>query len=188
MSRRGRPTPEDVELWRHAMREVAPIRPKPAGETEPETPPAAAKPAPEPPPRRAAQRPSIAVPSPRPATVPLPTTGRVVPGLDQRTADRLRQGRIEIQARIDLHGLRQVEAHHALIGFIDHNHRHGRRLVLVITGKGTFGEDRGVLRTQVPRWLAEAHLRDKVLAVSPARQKDGGDGALYVLLKRRRQP
>ena len=118
----------------------------------------------------------------------LPATGRVIPGLDQRTADRLRQGRLEIQARIDLHGMRQAEALHALSGFIQHNHHHGRRLVLVITGKGTLGEGRGVLRSQVPRWLAEPALRDKVLAFYPARQKDGGDGALYVLLKRRRVP
>ncbi len=84
----------------------------------------------------------------------------------------------------------KAEAHHALLGYLEHCHRHDRRVVLVITGKGTFrrGEEQagGVLRQSVPRWLSETPLREKVLAWQPAQPRDGGEGALYVLLKRRR--
>ncbi len=187
MTRRRRPTPEDLALWRHATRDVAPMAPlPPAAEPDPAPPKKPAQQA-EAAKRKAAARPATQ-PPPRAVTGEAPLTGRVIPGLDQRSADRLRQGRTEIQARIDLHGMRQAEAHHALAAFVDHNHRHGRRMLLVITGKGSLGEGRGVLRSQVPRWLSELPIRDKVLAHYPARQKDGGDGALYVLLKRRRVP
>ena len=187
MTRRRRPTPEDLALWRHATRDVAPMLPQPPPAEADSTPPKPLTQRTETAKRKAAAAgPAIRPPPSDPGVAPL--TGRVIPGLDQRSADRLRQGRTEIQARIDLHGMRQAEAHHALAGFVDHNHRHGRRMLLVITGKGSLGEGRGVLRFQVPRWLSDPPLRDKVLAIYPARQKDGGDGALYVLLKRRRVP
>ena len=188
MTRRRRPTPEDLALWRRATRDVAPMLPQPQP-TEPDPAPPKKPSQPEETAKRrtAAARPASR-PPPRTETGDAPLTGRVIPGLDQRSADRLRQGRIEIEARIDLHGMRQAEAHHALAAFVDHNHRHGRRMLLVITGKGALAEGRGVLRSQVPRWLSDPPLRDKVLAQYPARQKDGGDGALYVLLKRRRVP
>ncbi len=188
MTRRRRPTPEDLALWRHATRNVAPMAPQPLpAEQDPATPKKPAQPAEAAKRKTAATRPAAPQPQHHKPGDP-PLTGRVIPGLDQRSADRLRQGRTEIQARIDLHGMRQAEAHHALAAFVDHNHRHGRRMLLVITGKGSLGEGRGVLRSQVPRWLSDPPMRDKVLAHYPARQKDGGDGALYVLLKRRRVP
>jgi len=106
------------------------------------------------------------------------------PGLDKRTAERLRRGQIAIEARIDLHGHSQAEAHRALTAFIIGAAEAGRRCVLVITGKGAAGA--GVIRTAVPAWLNGAELRPKILAFRPAQPRDGGTGALYVLLKRKR--
>ncbi len=109
------------------------------------------------------------------------------PGLDKRSAQRLKRGRMEIEARLDLHGLRQEEAHRELKSFISRSHIAGKRCVLVITGKGQVSEGGGVLRTNVPRWLNEAPNRTKVLSFSYATRADGGTGALYVLLKRQRR-
>ena len=89
-----------------------------------------------------------------------------------------------IDGRIDLHGMTQDAAHAALTGFIAHSHEAGRRCVLVITGKGRAGG--GVLRAQVPRWLNQGPLRERILGFSYARPQHGGDGALYVLIRRRR--
>ena len=90
----------------------------------------------------------------------------------------------------------QAQAHGALVGFLERCHGAGRRVVLVITGKGSprisrpddppFGTPGGILKARVPAWLNEPGLRSKVLAVHHARPQHGGDGALYVLLKRRR--
>ncbi|UEM21017.1 Smr/MutS family protein [Skermanella mucosa] len=113
------------------------------------------------------------------------------PGLDRRTDDRLRRGRLGIEGRIDLHGMTQSQAHAALNSFILRGWHEQRRMVLVITGKGSAGkgsggQGAGILRQVVPRWLNESPLRPLVLAIQRAQPKDGGDGALYVLLKRRR--
>ncbi|MBK3773375.1 hypothetical protein GAY31_04145, partial [Azospirillum brasilense] len=104
----------------------------------------------------------------------------------RRTADRFSRGEMEIDGRIDLHGMSQAQAHGALSGFVHRAWHEGRRCVLVITGKGTYTGGVGVLRQSVPRWLADAALRPMVLAVRPAQPRHGGDGALYVLIKRRR--
>lgn len=114
------------------------------------------------------------------------------PGLDKRSQLRLKRGQMEIEARIDLHGMTQDMAHAALNGFIARSQARGLRCVLVITGKGTrrdeFGRyETGVLKREVPRWLNEAGNRDKVLAFTPAQLKDGGSGALYILLRRMRE-
>ena len=92
----------------------------------------------------------------------------------------MRRGKVAIEARIDLHGMTQAEAHDALEDFIFDCQASGRRSVLVITGKGVAGE--GILRAAVPKWLNE-HRRI-VRGFSHATPKDGGEGALYVLLKR----
>ncbi|MDJ0950025.1 MAG: Smr/MutS family protein [Alphaproteobacteria bacterium] len=105
---------------------------------------------------------------------------------------RLRRGQLPIDARLDLHGMTQAEAHRALADFIAISHDAGRRCVLVITGKGGRAEDvsttqrTGVLRQAVPQWLSGPPNAALVLATAPARPKDGGAGALYVLLRRRR--
>ena len=92
---------------------------------------------------------------------------------------QLRRGRLDPQARIDLHGLTQDNAYRALVRFFTRTHSLDQRLVLVITGKG------GVLRQIVPRWLSENELRTFITGVSPAHIRHGGDGALYVALRRR---
>jgi DNA-nicking Smr family endonuclease len=113
-----------------------------------------------------------------------------VPGLDRRQALRLRRGQLSIEARLDLHGMTQAEAHRALAGFLARSHAAGTRVVLIVTGKGTRqgadGSPTGVLRRTVPRWLAEPALRPLVLATASALPRDGGDGALYLLLRRAR--
>ena len=108
------------------------------------------------------------------------------PGLDKRSARRLKRGLRAIEARLDLHGLRQEEAHRALTSFIAGSYEAGKRCVLVITGKGRVSEGGGVLRTNVPRWLNQAPNRMRILSFTHATPADGGTGALYVLLKRQR--
>jgi DNA-nicking Smr family endonuclease len=92
---------------------------------------------------------------------------------------------MDLDGRLDLHGLSQDAAHGALIGFVRHGYDSGRRCLLVITGKG-LREGSGVLRHQVPRWLNQTPLREMILGFSHARPHHGGDGALYVLIRRRR--
>ena len=106
--------------------------------------------------------------------------------LDRRTGQRFKRGQLPIEGRLDLHGMTQAEAHRALGAFITRHCTAGRRCVIVVTGKGVNKEGGGVLRNAVPRWLNEVPNRDKVLAFEYARQRDGGAGALYVLLKRKR--
>lgn len=102
------------------------------------------------------------------------------PGLDRRSALRLKRGQMAIAARLDLHGMTQDEAHRALHRFIRQSAGGKLRNLLIITGKS------GVLHSAVPRWLDEPELRALVLARAPAQAKDGGSGALYVLLRRQR--
>lgn len=117
--------------------------------------------------------------------------------LDRRTSERLRKGQINLDARLDLHGMTQVQAHDALQVFIRNCYTRHYRCVLVITGKGTrrtqvdLIEDiknasKGILRQRVPEWLYAPPLQDMVLKVQSAHKKDGGEGALYVLLRRQR--
>jgi len=114
------------------------------------------------------------------------------PGLDKRSAQRLKRGQMQIEARLDLHGHRQDEAHRALNSFIAGAADAGKRCVLVITGKGmrldatSYERQVGVLREMVPRWLNEEPNRSRILSFNHATQTDGGAGALYVLLKRKR--
>lgn len=115
------------------------------------------------------------------------------PQLDGRTDARLRRGQMPIEARIDLHGNTQDEAHGRLNDFVLRAQSQGKRCVLVITGKGSsrrmteYGEERsGVLRQKLPLWLSMAPLRGLVLKCYPAVQRDGGTGAWYLYLKRNR--
>jgi DNA-nicking Smr family endonuclease len=102
-------------------------------------------------------------------------------GLDARTQRRLFRGDVSIDRRLDLHGHTAVQAQTILQAFIEDATYSGCRCVLVITGKGT-----GVLKSNVPDWLKRAPLSGLVLALAEARQADGGSGAFYVLLRRRR--
>ena len=110
------------------------------------------------------------------------------PGLDKRTAARLRRGQLPVEGRIDLHGLTRDEAGRALADFLADSRDAERRCVLVITGKGLGPNGSvGVLRAAVPGWLNEAGNRHHVLAFHHAQPRDGGEGALYILLKRDRK-
>lgn len=203
MSKR-RPTAAELELWRLIAKTAEPLptrrRKRRAVEAQAEAA-AAAMPAAEgaKKPSRAAKTKAVSVLPPAPPPVPLTKihdlSHGVTIGIDRRQADRFRQGRLEIDGKIDLHGRTQAEAHDALHAFIHRAYRAGKRCLLVITGKGGVkltgaggGEERtrGILRQAVPRWLNEPDLRRYILAFDHARPQDGGEGALYVLLKRDR--
>ena len=141
------------------------------------------------------------VPAP-PRDIPRPEPTQSEPKqLDARVARRLGAGNETIDARIDLHGMRQGEAHMALRTFVHRSVARGCRIVLVITGKGgdVLNPDqnayspyvheglsaRGVLRRMVPLWLSEPELRQSVVGFTTARSRHGGEGALYVQLRRR---
>jgi DNA-nicking Smr family endonuclease len=115
-----------------------------------------------------------------------PGENQLFSSVDRRTAERLKRGQIAIESQLDLHGLTQEEALAALDDFLWQAWAAGQRCVLVITGKGTAREGGGVLRTLIPNWLAEGSHQDRVLAVEIAQPRHGGDGALYVLLRRQR--
>lgn len=115
---------------------------------------------------------------------PTKPTPELKAGLDRQTARRLRQGKMAVQAKLDLHGMVRQEAHLALQAFLQRAQTQGKRCVLVITGKGRMSKDGGVLRRELPQWLVLPPCRDIVLSSSPARQEDGGEGAFYILLRR----
>jgi len=110
--------------------------------------------------------------------------------LGRRMRQRIARGNHMIGGRLDLHGLTQHEAHDALLGFLRAARAREIGLVLVITGKGAPGAEsggRGVLRRQVPLWLRLPAFRDFVVGFEPAHVAHGGEGALYVRLRRRRE-
>ncbi|MBX9634762.1 MAG: Smr/MutS family protein [Magnetospirillum sp.] len=106
-------------------------------------------------------------------------------GVDKRSAERMKKGEMEIDGRLDLHGMTQDSAHGHLVAFINRAYDAGKRCVLVITGKGN-REGTGVLRANTPRWLNQSPCRERILAFSFAKPQHGGEGALYVMIKRRR--
>ena len=113
--------------------------------------------------------------------------------MDRNTYDKMARGKLQPEARIDLHGLTLSEAHPELIRFILIAHADAKRLVLVITGKGKIRDDHGpipqrmgALRHQVPHWLTQPPLGSAILQVTSASLKHGGAGAYYVYLRRAR--
>jgi DNA-nicking Smr family endonuclease len=119
--------------------------------------------------------------APKPEAPPLAPLGR-------RERSQLSRGRKEIDARLDLHGMTQTRAHRALSGFLQRAHSDGLTFVLVITGKGKIGaeSERGVLRRQVPQWLSLPEFRSLVVGFEEAHVGHGGEGALYVRIRRAR--
>jgi DNA-nicking Smr family endonuclease len=117
-------------------------------------------------------------------------SGKTPSGLDANTAKRLRRGEISPAAKLDLHGLTEAAAYRALTNFILAAHKRGDRLVLVVTGKGGVSSDperpRGILKTMVPRWLEEASLARLIAERRWAHIRHGGEGALYIYLKKPR--
>jgi DNA-nicking Smr family endonuclease len=157
-------SPADREAWQAAMQGVTPLPGRPAPS--------------------ARQRP--AAPAPVPYVHDKPPPLDRFAGIDRANAERLKRGLHPIEARLDLHGMTQIEAHRALAAFIERQRAAGRRCVLIITGRGLGPNGAGVLKTAVPRWLEEEGLRGHVLALAPAQPRDGGTGALYLLLRRHR--
>jgi DNA-nicking Smr family endonuclease len=115
--------------------------------------------------------------------------------LERKLRTRLKRGQQPIEGVIDLHGMRQDEAHGALISFLHRSSGRGARMVLVVTGKGGGGrglddhfQERGVLRRNVPHWLRMPELRPLVMGFEEAEANHGGVGALYVRLRRKGMP
>ncbi len=197
---------EDHELWAHTTRSLKPLkraksRIHPAAEAENDKPHAVFAP-------KSAQGKAHTHAAPahggkdgKGSAAARKTAAEIGP-FDPRTARKLRRGHLEIEARIDLHGLRQAEAHAALSRFLISAAAQGKRWVLVITGKGApartpederrrpFDEPvRGILKRSVPMWLAEPDLRPLVVSFREAAIAHGGSGAIYVHLRRRaREP
>ena len=173
-------------LWREVTRSVAPLRRRRA-KIERDTAELAVAEKPEPPRKRASVTKS-AVPV-RKVTPPPPTPPPLMP-LERRLKQRLARGSQGIDARIDLHGRTQEQAHAALLRFVQKCQANDAKIVLVITGKGggagDFASERGVLKRQVPLWLHLPEFRSYVLAVEEAHAAHGGTGALYVRLRRAR--
>jgi len=192
--RRRRLTVEEHTLWSRITRSVAPLRRQPV--------PVAVGPAPSPP-NRTKPVPSLhPQPPSRVKAPPAKPAPRLEP-LDRRLKQRLARGSEPIEARIDLHGRTQDEAHAMLLRFLrraqDEAHAallrflrkaqdDGARFALVITGKGARARDewseRGVLKRQVPLWLRLPEFRVYVVGFEPAHIGHGGEGALYVRIKK----
>jgi DNA-nicking Smr family endonuclease len=208
MSRTGRKpggggrsiTADEARLWQHATRSLAPVKAKARVVTTPaasEPMPAttqASQPAPASRKAPAASRePSAVAPAKARSRQPVPLAE-----FDRRKVRRIASGKIEVEARIDLHGSRQRDARARLRSFLLAAHAKGHKTVLVITGKGgeepadalgsLMGErQRGVIRRSVPHWLEEPDLRAVVLSYTQASPRHGGAGALYVQLRKARE-
>jgi DNA-nicking Smr family endonuclease len=178
--------PDETRLWAVITATVRPAHgraAKKAAEAEPLpiVMPVPAGPEPKSPPRFSGRlKPKGPPPQPKtpaPAAPPLPS------GIEPNRKRLIVRERAPLDRRLDLHGLDQDGARAALHGFLLRAQADGVRAVLVITGKGTTGD--GVLRRRAPEWLAEPALRGVVAGVSTADRRHGGEGALYVALKRR---
>ena len=137
---------------------------------------------------KVATKPAIPV---KPVKRPLdaPKIAPPLAALGRREKSSLSRGKKQIDARIDLHGMTQYGAHLALLNFLHRAHRDGMTFVLVITGKGrTVGpeSERGILRRQVPLWLSLPEFRMLVVGYEEAGIGHGGEGALYVRVRRLR--
>jgi DNA-nicking Smr family endonuclease len=178
MTRRRPLSEEERALWTGFVRSITPL----GRASKAASPPAPADPGGEAaPPRRTARQ----EPPPVKNAPPLTPLGR-------RLKQRVARGRESIDDRLDLHGLTQRQAHAALSRFLGTAQANGARIVLVVTGKGDrtgkgdAAAERGVLRRQVPMWLALPEFRGLVIGFEDAHAGHGGAGALYVRLRRGR--
>ena len=194
MSRR-RLSPDEVELWRKVARSAERLRPegKPHEATVP-------RPKPKPEKRAGFDLTAFEMGSGKTQTrphdlnpTPADRLARVPLKMDRKTHGRMKRGKIAPEARLDLHGMTMDQAHPRLAAFILRAQADGKRLVLVITGKGKNRDDggpipvrHGVLRHQVPHWLSVPPLAQAVLQVAEAHLSHGGGGAYYVYLRRAR--
>ena len=173
MSRR--PTPAETRLWSIVAATVRPMPGRapshPAAQASSESRPA----------DRAAPALRLPVSAPRTVTHPRPATPPQE--IEPRRRRKIARGRSPLEASLDLHGHDQIGAEAALKSFLLRAFDQGQRAALVITGRGVQGS--GILRRRVPEWLAAADLRHIVAGFSESHQKHGGEGALYVALKRK---
>jgi len=196
MSRRRHLRPEEEELWRKVTARTErlhgekPLKPEDFVDT------------PTPKPKRA--KPSFDVTLPAKPTSHVTTGIDVAPSIaqqveahplqmDKKTFAQMKRGKVRPEAKLDLHGMTLDRAHPALTRFILSSHAQGKRLVLVVTGKGKHRDEGGpipvrlgVLRHQVPQWLSVPPLSSAVLQVTAAHNRHGGGGAYYVYLRRQR--
>jgi DNA-nicking Smr family endonuclease len=177
MTRRRQLSDEEQALWSGFARSITPLR---HAKNASIPTPSENKPAP-----KSAKAPDVR-PQPQPAKSP------PLAPLQRRLKQRVARGREPIDARIDLHGMTQAQAHTALFAFLQRSQADGARMVLVVTGKGSDrGEPdraapRGVLKRQVPLWLSVPEFRAFVVGFEDAHIGHGGQGALYVQLRRLR--
>jgi DNA-nicking Smr family endonuclease len=177
MRRRARLTDEELALWAHVAQGVRPLPGRKMPKVAPLLPPRAEM-------KLDGFGIGAAVASPaKPGIKPL------VP-LERRMRQRVSRGQSPIDGVLDLHGMRQDEAHRALLNFIHRKAHEGASVVMVITGKGGMSAqgERGVLKRLVPHWLSDPGQRRYVLGFEDAAQHHGGTGALYVRLRRLREP
>jgi len=176
-SRRRVLSQDERVLWSTVTRSIAPLR---DGALEPDIETVLAL----------MEKPRPAARKPKPVAVPAPAKSAPPPSLtplSRRMRRSVARGKEAIDARLDLHGLTQSEAHAALLRFLRQASAREARLVLVITGKGGRGDsERGVLKRQVPQWLALPEFRSFVIGYEDASVRHGGEGALYVRLRRTR--
>ncbi len=175
---------DEKALWRSVAKTAKPLRRRKAAVLEHDDVAAGAAPATRRHTKAASSAPAVAKPATRSAPPP------PLASLGRREKSRLAKGRHPIDARLDLHGMTQARAHRMLIAFLQQAHGDGATFVLVITGKGKVSMssegERGVLRRQVPHWLDLPELRSLVVGFEQAHIGHGGEGALYVRLRRAR--
>lgn len=180
--------PEDRELWENVTDSIEPL-----GEQDrlrqsgigPEQPSEA------PPPPKTRKKPQVAPDNSRRKQSPKPPPS-IIPGdIDRRARRKIAKGQVAIDSTLDLHGLTQDQAFSRLQRHIEEASHTGQRCILVITGKGGGdaageGSGKGILRRNLPDWLANQALSGLVSAISPAGRAHGGSGAFYVRLKRQK--
>ncbi len=186
MSRRRHLSDEEQALWAGLTRSITPLRPKGTKEPKLTHKLQAGKVIPKPAATAAINEPATPDVRPRPVVSPPPLAP-----FDRRLKQRVARGREPIDARIDLHGMTQAQAHAALLRFLHRAQADGIKTVLVVTGKGSVSgnadRERGVLKRQVPLWLALPEFRLLVVGFDDAHVGHGGEGALYVRLRRARR-
>jgi DNA-nicking Smr family endonuclease len=174
---------EEVELWEDFTKQAKPLRKtkRAVKETiEPQAKPAT--------PPSLSPKPSNAPPRPKPLVAAKPSAPPLAP-IGRREKSHLARGKKDIDARLDLHGMTQARAHRALLNFLHHASHNGMSFVLVITGKGRTvepGAERGLLKRMVPEWLGLPEFRSVVIGFEQAHIGHGGEGALYVRVRRAR--
>jgi DNA-nicking Smr family endonuclease len=189
-------TADEARLWEHATRSLAPVKAKPRVVSPAPSAPASTPTSQAPTSGKASaatREPSAAPVAKAKSRPPAPLAD-----FDRRKVRQIASGKIEVEARIDLHGSRQRDARARLHAFLLAAHAKGHKTVLVITGKGgeepadglgsLMGErQRGVIRRNVPHWLEDPDLRAVVLSYTQAGPRHGGAGALYVQLRKARE-